>query len=45
MIKTITSRNIKSETIKRIVWKQFEYSNEADIANAFNQYFCSVAKD
>ena len=22
-----------------------EYSNEADIANAFNQYFCSIAKD
>ena len=45
MIKTITSQNVRSETIKRIVWNQLEYSNEEGIANAFNQYFCSIAKD
>ena len=31
--------------IQRIVWNNVEYLNDSDIANAFNQYFCSIAID
>ena len=45
MIKTLTSQNLTNKSIKRIVWNNVEYLNDLDIANAFNNFFCSIAKD
>ena len=34
-----------NKKITKILWNNIEYLEDLDIANAFNQYFCSVARD
>ena len=45
MIKLLISQNLCTTSIKRIIWNNTEFSNDLDIANAFNQFFCNIASD
>ena len=45
MIKVLTSQNAGHKSIKSIFWNNREYYNDLDIANAFNQFFCTIADD
>ena len=45
MIKVLISQNLNNKSIKRIIWNNNEFSNDLDIANAFNQFFCNIASD
>ena len=41
-INSLLSKNIKTCEINRIVCNNKTYTNSADIANAFNNFFCSI---
>ena len=45
MIKVLISQNLNNKSIKRIIWDNNEFSNDIDIANAFNQFFCNIGSD
>ena len=45
LIKSLISNCKSNSCIKKIIWNNVEYDDNNEIANAFNQYFCSVAQD
>ena len=45
LIKTLISNGSKSTKIQKIMWNNVEYFEDVEIANAFNDYFCSVARN
>ena len=45
LINLTLSKNIKSNKIKEILFNNVIYENDLDIANIFNNYFCSIGSD
>ena len=45
LIKLLTSSKNNSSNITKIMWNNIEYVEDLEIADAFNQYFCSIAQD
>ena len=46
MIRTVLStKNYDKKYIKSIVWNGLEYSGDVEVANAFNDYFSTIARD
>ena len=41
-INSLLSRNLKSNTIRKLVVNDTVHTNEIEIANIFNNYFCSI---
>ena len=44
MIRSLTSRQPRTHSIKTIIWNNKEYFEESAIAGAFNDYFSSIAQ-
>ena len=44
-INFLLSRHLSSENIKKIIFGGLTYESDIDIANIFNQYFCSIGDE
>ena len=44
-INLLLHKNLSSKTIKKIVVNNISYTEDSEIANAFNEYFCSVGEN
>lgn len=42
MIRNLAFSNLSSKALKSIIWNGINYSTDADMADAFNKYFCSL---
>ena len=45
LINVILSKNIKNTSIKNILYNNILYDNDADIAEVFNSFFCSIGSN
>ena len=45
VINSLMSKNVKQITIKKILFNNNEFTSGKEIANVFNNYFCSVGND
>ena len=41
----LLSRNLTSKNIQKIIFEGTTFESEVDIANIFNQYFCSIGDE
>ena len=45
LINNLLSKNVKNKNIKLILHNNISYESEKDLANLFNNYFCSIGAD
>ena len=44
-INSLLSKNVNKNTIKKILYNNIEFTTEKEIADIFNNYFCSIGND